>query len=138
MMQPLILYSIVLMLSNLSVPAQCGEKLFSKNVEDIQIGNGVAISSGDMISVKLTSQILSDNATIHAASSDGYEVVFAGNDSRIYLNEAVLGTGQFGPMKNGGIRRINHVEQINSKQTTVRYSVEIGGILHHLPSPITP
>lgn len=135
MFRPLILYRLALFLP---LSALCAAKFFSKNIEDVQIGNGATISAGDMISVKLTSQILSDSATIQTASSAGYQVVFAGQDSRDYLNEAVLGTDAFGPMKNGGTRRINHMEQIDSKQTIVRYSVEIGGILHHFPSPSTP
>ena len=135
MQSSLITYCLTLLALIHSIPAMGSAKLFSKDIQEIKIGSGITISEGDMLSIKISSQTLSDNASLHPAVADGYEVVFAGKDSRSYLNEAILGINHLGPMRCGGIRSINTQAHTNGQQTTIRHSIEVASILHHFPTP---
>lgn len=103
---------------------------------DIQTGSGAVISHGDMISVRITRQVLSDSLQVLHSQSDGCEVIIVGSDSRSYVNEAVLGIKPLGAMRHGGIRTINNLEnQSTNNPFVARYRIEAVSILHHLPIP---
>ena len=133
MQSSLTTYCLTLLALIHSIPAMGSATIFSRYSRD-QGGSGIAISEGDMLSVKVTSQTLSDNASLHPAVADGYEVVLPARIREPTLTNP-FGHKPSGPMRCGGIRSINTQAHVNGQQTTIRHSIEVASILHHFPTP---